>query len=157
MLRIFFIAAAALLASALGAGAGLDLGDDLAVCRDRQSDARTRQDACERVIAGGRVTGKDLSFAYIMRGNTLFQKGDNDKAIDAYNKALELDPDNFGILNLRGWTYERKGRTILRSPTTIWRSRSARTPGSSTTIAARSTCAGPHCRARSTISTRQSG
>jgi tetratricopeptide (TPR) repeat protein len=70
----------------------------------------TRQDACERVIAAGQAAAKDLAIAFAVRGNVLFNKRNIDKAIEAYGKALEIDPDNVGILNSRGWAYMAKGQ-----------------------------------------------
>jgi tetratricopeptide (TPR) repeat protein len=86
------------------------LGDDAATCRDRQSDAQARQDACERVIADGKAAPKDIALAYAIRGDALFKKRNLDKAIEAYGKAIELDPDVPGYLNARGWAYEGKGQ-----------------------------------------------
>jgi tetratricopeptide (TPR) repeat protein len=86
------------------------LGDDAATCRDRQSEAQARQDACERVIADGKAAPKDMAIAYAIRGEALFKKRNLDKAIEAYSKGVELDPDNVGILNARGWAYESSGK-----------------------------------------------
>jgi tetratricopeptide (TPR) repeat protein len=89
------------------------LGDDAATCRDRQPDAQTRQDACERVIADGKAAPKDMALAYAIRGDALFKKRNLDKAIEAYSKAIELDPDSVGFLNARGWAYEGSGKDDL--------------------------------------------
>jgi tetratricopeptide (TPR) repeat protein len=86
------------------------LGDDATTCRDRQSEAQARQDACERVIADGKAAPKDMAIAYAIRGEALFKKRNLDKAIEAYSKGVELDPDNVGILNARGWAYESSGK-----------------------------------------------
>ena len=90
--------------------AGPELGDDLATCRDRQNDIQVRMDACDRVIADGKVTGKDLASVYASRANALSAKRFQDKAIEAWNKAIELDSDNVGYLNARGWIYEITGK-----------------------------------------------
>ncbi len=89
------------------------LGDDAATCRERQGDAQARQDACERVIADGKAAPKDMALAWGVRGNTLFTKHAFDKAIDAYSKGIELDPDNVAILNVRGWSYMITGKDDL--------------------------------------------
>src|SRR5581483_9125416 len=86
------------------------LGDDVAACRTRDGDAQARQDACERVIADAKAPPRDIAYAYAVRGEALFKKRNLDKAIEAYSKGLELDPDNAGILNVRGWAYEMSGK-----------------------------------------------
>ncbi len=88
-------------------------GDDVAACRARDGEVQARQDACERVIADGKAAPKDMAAAYAMRGNALFNKRNLDKAIEAYSKGIELDPDNVGLLNGRGWSYESKGQDDL--------------------------------------------
>ncbi len=89
------------------------LGDDVTVCRDRQAEQKSREDACERLIADGKAPAKDLAFAYGMRGEAFSKKRNHDKAIEAYSKGLELDADNVGLLNARGWSYESKGQDDL--------------------------------------------
>ena len=110
MLRALSLSVLLLLSIALPAIAGAELGDDVAVCREKGSDPKARQDACERLITDNKAAGKDLALAYAIRGNTLFDKRNTDKAIEAYSKAIELDPDNVGFLNARGWAYERRGK-----------------------------------------------
>jgi tetratricopeptide (TPR) repeat protein len=110
MLRVLSLSILVLLSAGLPAMAGPELGDDIATCRDRSGDLKTRQDACERLITDNKATGKDLALAYAIRGDALFLKRNTDKAIEAYSKALELDPDNPGFLNARGWAYERRGK-----------------------------------------------
>jgi tetratricopeptide (TPR) repeat protein len=88
-------------------------GDDVTVCRDRQGEQKAREDACERLIADGKAPARDLAFAYGMRGEALFKKRNIDKAIEAYSNGAELDPDNPGLLNVRGWAYQSKGEDAL--------------------------------------------
>src|SRR5271165_5690368 len=102
MLRALFASIVVLFLVSMPALAGPELSDDVATCRQYQPDPKTRQDACERVIAAGQATGKDLATALAVRGNALFNKRDNDKAIAAYTDALKADPDNAGIINSRG-------------------------------------------------------
>ena len=87
--------------------------DDVATCRTRQDDPKTREDACERLIADGKAAPKDLAVAYAVRGDALFKKRNLDKAIEAYSKGIELDPDHAGLLNGRGWAHESKGEDDL--------------------------------------------
>jgi tetratricopeptide (TPR) repeat protein len=93
--------------------AGPALADDIDACRDRQTEAKARQEACEKVIASGQVSGKDLAVALAVRGNALMAKHNNDKAIAAFSAAHDADPDNPGILDARGLAYERKGQDDL--------------------------------------------
>ena len=78
-----------------------------------RSELKAREDACERLIADGKAPAKDLAVAYAVRGDALFKKRNLDKAIEAYSKGIELDPDNVGLLNGRGWAYESKGQDDL--------------------------------------------
>jgi hypothetical protein len=43
--------------------AGPALADDMDACRDRQTEAKARLDACEKVIAAGEASGQDLAIA----------------------------------------------------------------------------------------------
>jgi tetratricopeptide (TPR) repeat protein len=114
MLRALLVSTVLLVVStATSAVAGLTLADDLDVCRDRQTEARARLDACEKVIAAGQASGKDLAIALAVRGNALMTKGDNDKAIAAFNTAHDADPDNVAIIDDRGIAYGRKGQDDL--------------------------------------------
>ena len=78
------------------------LSDDLTSCRQPQHDPKTRQEACERVIADGQTTGKDLAIAFAVRGNGFFQRRNLDKAIEAYSTAITTDPDNARDSQLAG-------------------------------------------------------
>ena len=90
--------------------AGPTLADDLETCRNKQTEAKAeRLDACERLIAGGKTTGKDLALAYAVRGQTFGQKRNYDKAIAAFNAAHDADPDEANYINARGFAYEQKG------------------------------------------------
>jgi tetratricopeptide (TPR) repeat protein len=113
MVRGLFLTILALLATARLATAGPELADDLATCRDRQSDQQARLTACKNLLDAGTLTGKDLSIALFVRGNAFFTKRNNDKAIADFSAALAVDPDNAGLLNVRGWAYERKGQDDL--------------------------------------------
>jgi len=109
MLRALALSMLVLVSIALPAVAGAELGDDLAACRERGVDSQARRDACERLITDNKATGKDLALAYAVTGDGLLHRNNIDKAIESYNKAIELDPDP-GYLNARGFAYARKGR-----------------------------------------------
>ena len=47
--------------------------------------------------------------AYYNRGNTYFSKGEYDRAILDYNKALEINPMDADAYNFRAATYYHKG------------------------------------------------
>jgi tetratricopeptide (TPR) repeat protein len=113
MLRILCLAAAALLSIAVPAFADPQLADVLTVCRDRQSDLKTRADACEKVIAGGNVAPKDLAVALLVRGDALAAKRDYNAAITAYSDGLKADPDNVRNLEGRGIAYANTGQEEL--------------------------------------------
>src|SRR5665213_2587671 len=109
MLRVLFASALALLAAAPA------LADDMEICRDKdkQVDPKARLDACERIIATGQATGKDLAAALFGRGIALVGKRDYDKAIVAFSAAHDADPDSTGMIDWRGVAYERKGQDDL--------------------------------------------
>jgi tetratricopeptide (TPR) repeat protein len=113
MLRAVFFVTIALLSIPPQALAGPLLGDDVATCRERQSDTKVRLDACERLIALGQAAPKDRAVALAVRGEGFAQKRDYDKALAAFSSAIEADPDNMKIVNARGWAYERKGQDDL--------------------------------------------
>jgi tetratricopeptide (TPR) repeat protein len=83
--------------------------DDMDACRDRQTEAKARLDACEKVIAAGQATGKDLAIAQGVRGQAFLTKRSYDKAIAAFDAAHAADPDGLGYINSRGFAYEAKG------------------------------------------------
>src|SRR5262249_43122706 len=87
--------------------------DDMALCRERQSDQKVRLEACDKVIAGGRVAAKDLAIALAVRADAQSARRDYDKAIAGFSEALKSDPDNVKILEARGVAYERKGQDDL--------------------------------------------
>jgi tetratricopeptide (TPR) repeat protein len=103
MLRAFFVFVAVL------AIAGPALADDMDICRDKQTEAKARLDACEKVLAAGQAPGKDLALAYAVRGQAFRVKRNYDKAITAFSAAHDADPDDPVFINARGFTYEQKG------------------------------------------------
>jgi len=103
MLRALFVSAAVV------AIAGPALADDLDLCRDRQTEAKARLDACEKIVAAGQATAKDLGIANFVRGQAFVSKGNNDKAVAAFDAAHAADPDALEYVTWRGLAYERKG------------------------------------------------
>ncbi|MET4385940.1 tetratricopeptide (TPR) repeat protein [Bradyrhizobium sp. F1.4.3] len=113
MLRVVPVTLVILAACVSIAAAEPPPGDDLATCRDRQAEAQARATACDNLLNADRVTGKDKSVALGVRGNTLVNKRDYDGAIEVLSSAIAADPDNVGVINLRGVAYERKGQDDL--------------------------------------------
>jgi tetratricopeptide (TPR) repeat protein len=103
MLRAFFVFVVVL------AIAGPALADDMDICRDKQTEAKARLDACEKVLAAGQAPGKDLALAYAVRGQAFRVKRNYDKAITAFSAAHDADPDDPVFINARGFAYEQKG------------------------------------------------
>jgi tetratricopeptide (TPR) repeat protein len=103
MLRALVVAIVTLVIS------GPAVADDMAACRDRQTEAKTRLDACEKLIAAGQTTGKDLAIAYNVQGQAFIAKRNYDKAIPALDAAHAADPDAIGYITSRGFAYEAKG------------------------------------------------
>jgi hypothetical protein len=58
--------------------------DDMDICRDKQTEAKARLEACEKVMA----------VALAVRGNALLTKHNNDKAIEAFTAAHYADSGN---------------------------------------------------------------
>jgi len=117
MLRVLFVS------TILLAMSGPALADDMDTCRaskaeangqpsdakDRQAEAKARLEACEKVVASGQVSGKDLGIANFVRGQAFRLKHDHDQAISAFDAAYAADPDKAEYLTFRGLAYEEKG------------------------------------------------
>jgi tetratricopeptide (TPR) repeat protein len=103
MLRALFVSAVLL------AIVGPARADDMDACRNRQTEAKARLDACEKVIAAGQTSGPDLAVANAVKGQAFQLKRNYDKAIAAFEAAHAADPDNPNYINGRGLAYEGKG------------------------------------------------
>src|SRR5262245_46832562 len=110
MLRAVCLAGLTLLSIVVQAAADPQLADDMTTCRERQNELKTRLVACEKLLAAGTLTGKDLAIALNIRGMAFMARQDIDKAITSYNAAADADPENAGTLVLRGWAYQHKGQ-----------------------------------------------
>ncbi|AWM03239.1 caspase family protein [Bradyrhizobium amphicarpaeae] len=102
-----------ILAAGLFSAAADPQADDLTLCRDRQAETQARASACDNLLKTDKLGGKDKAIALSVRGNTLINKRDYDRAIETLSIAIDLDPDNVIALNLRGLAYERKGQDDL--------------------------------------------
>lgn len=113
MLRVVPLISVVLLAGVAIAAAEPQLGDDLATCRDRQSETQARVTACENLLNANRLTGKDKSLALVVSAQAMINKRDYDRAIETLTSAVEADPDNVGAINVRGIAHEHKGEDDL--------------------------------------------
>jgi tetratricopeptide (TPR) repeat protein len=102
-----------ILAAGVSNAAADPQADELAICRDRQAEAQARASACDNLLKADQLGGKDKAIALSVRGNTLINKRDYDRAIETLSIAIDLDPDYVVALNLRGLAYERKGQDDL--------------------------------------------
>ena len=64
---------------------------------------------CDRAIAGGKFTGRDLSYLYSDRGFLRMQKGELDLALADLNEAARIDSGNFYAFWNRGAVFAAKG------------------------------------------------
>ena len=86
--------------------------DDVADCTKGSGDTAIR--GCSRIIKSGRVFGKpiskgNLAIVHSNRGIAYNKKGQYDRAIADYDKAIGLNPKYADAYNKRGLTYEVKG------------------------------------------------
>ena len=64
---------------------------------------------CTLAIESGKLSQTQLANAYHDRGWAYWKKGDHDKAIADFTKAIELDPKFVPAYDIRGGLYRRKG------------------------------------------------
>jgi tetratricopeptide (TPR) repeat protein len=62
-----------------------------------------------QAIASGDLSQENLSIAYNNRGNTWQKKGDSDRAMEDYDKAIKIDRNDAYAYNNRGLLWEKKG------------------------------------------------
>ena len=60
---------------------------------------------CSAIIDAGTDTKKNIAAAYINRGNAYDDKGEHDRAIEDYDKAIALNPKNANAYYNRGNAY----------------------------------------------------
>ena len=69
-----------------------------------------RIDACNAIIAAGRVTPIELATALNKRGGALYYKGEPERAIADYSRAIEFVPNYADAFNNRCWANAVLGR-----------------------------------------------
>lgn len=105
-LFIFRIAFAALLAAS-ATGARADRNEDCEQLEDFDLAIR----ACSEIIRrGSNEKAGAVAQAYSNRGFAYAEKGQFDRAIADYNKAIARDPKDDNVYHYRGVAYMRKGR-----------------------------------------------
>jgi tetratricopeptide (TPR) repeat protein len=76
---------------------------------DDLRDPEPRIAACSRSINSGKWEGHDQAVNYFNRGNAYHDKGDNDRAIADYARAISIDPKFAIPYYNRGLIYNKKG------------------------------------------------
>ncbi|MBK5197161.1 MAG: TIR domain-containing protein [Methyloceanibacter sp.] len=92
----------------MGRALGLqDVGDsDFQACEKASGDAGMA--ACDRAIASGKFTGRNLSYLYNDRGFLSMQKGELDQALVDLDEAIRIDASNLFAFWNRGAVYGAK-------------------------------------------------
>jgi tetratricopeptide (TPR) repeat protein len=88
--------------------------ENLSKCRSGEPD--TRIAGCAALIQGGQYTTGNLSTIYGNRGTAYSSKGDHDHAIQDFNEAIRLNPNNFRAYYDRGQAYNREDDFDLAIP-----------------------------------------
>ena len=85
--------------------------DNWARCRNADPD--TGIAGCTAIIEASGGSARDRALAFNNRGNARFRKGDYDHAIEDYDQALKLDPNEPTAYDGRGSVYYGKGQYEL--------------------------------------------
>ena len=102
---------AVLAAAALTAPAASDtLKDQTDICADEQAGADPRIDACTWLLQSEQLEPDSIPTILFNRGDAYRAKRQYDRAIEDYNQAIRLRPDDAGAFNNRGSIYEARGR-----------------------------------------------
>ena len=81
---------------------------DQKLCNGTDTEPDQGIAACTRQIESGRWEGHDLAISYYNRGIFWYDKGDNDKALADYGKAIALNPEYSNAFNNRGLVWSAK-------------------------------------------------
>src|SRR5882672_8197883 len=83
---------------------------DTCFTTDAAASLDLRIDGCTRLIESGVLTPDTLAIALQNRGTAYLGKGDPDRAIEDYDRAIRLDPNYANAFNSRGVAYQAKGQ-----------------------------------------------
>ncbi len=82
--------------------------DDIADC-NQIKNVDLRISGCSKLINSKRLNKKDTANAYGNRGTAYGKKGEFDRAIADFGRAIKLNPKDADAYNNRGLAYENKG------------------------------------------------
>jgi tetratricopeptide (TPR) repeat protein len=88
-------------------GQHTDDHENWTLCVDA-ADPEVRVGGCTALIQSGKESQEDLSKAYVNRGLGYADEGQVDRAIEDYDHAIRLDPNDTHALISRGLTYADK-------------------------------------------------
>src|SRR5262249_37550839 len=83
--------------------------NDFYLCKEGGNDAIA---PCGRAIASGKYKGGDLATLYYGRGHAYRDRGDYDRAIADYSRAIDLEPKDERAIVARGKIYKTKGDNV---------------------------------------------
>src|SRR5664280_2946637 len=82
--------------------------DDFDVCSKESGDIAAS--ACSRAITSGRYNGPKLAILNYNRGTVYATKGQYDRAIEDFDQAIRLNPQDADVFNNRGIAFKNKGQ-----------------------------------------------
>ena len=99
--------------AAFGVGA-----DELAACSAAVDDGEYREaiKLCNRALESGALSDEDIAEALYKRGDAYYYRGEYDRAIEDFTRALRLQPDYAAIYIARG---DARIRLVIDSWTTL--------------------------------------
>lgn len=77
--------------------------NDWPACEDDNPDVSIA--GCTKIIKAGKQPVRNIAGAHFFRGNSYLNKGDNDRAIADYSKAIALNPKDPDFYSNRGVAY----------------------------------------------------
>jgi tetratricopeptide (TPR) repeat protein len=94
----------------LSCGAAPQVADEsLAGCASDRADRDSTVEACTALLQSGKLSSADRADAFLGRGYAYAAKGQYDRAIQDYDEAIKLVPDDAAAFNNRGVAYRAKG------------------------------------------------
>ncbi len=99
-------------AATLSLRAWADADSDWKTCRTEIAD-RGAAEACTALIESGNVTGTDLAEAFYHRGQTYSYQSQTARALEDYDQAIKLNPNDAYYFYYRGIAYGDMGEYAL--------------------------------------------